>query len=815
MPGEILRIDITEEMEQSYLDYAMSVIIGRALPDVRDGLKPVQRRILYSMYEMGNTSGKPFKKSARVVGDVIGKYHPHGDTAVYDALVRMAQDFTMRYTLVQGQGNFGSVDGDSPAAMRYTEVRMAKIAEELMADIEKNTVDFMPNYDGSLEEPVVLPSRLPNLLLNGTTGIAVGMSSNIPPHNLSEVVDGTIAYIKNPEVSIEELMKYIRGPDFPTSGIINGTKGIYDAYTTGKGQLKIRAKVRVEKKKGEKIAIVITEIPFQVNKARVLEHIANLVQEKRLEGISDLRDESNREGIRVVIGLKKGVNHEVVLNRLFKETDLEKPYNINLTAIVYGKPHLLNLKEILRYFAEHRKEVIIRRTQYDLAKAEEKAHILEGLKIAVENIDEVITLIKASPNPTEAKVRLIKRFSLSERQAQAILDMKLQRLTNLERDKIINDYKETLKLIERLRYVLDHEEEVRKIMIEELEEIKKRYGDERKTEISEEIKEINLEDTIQNEPMVITITNKGYIKRTKLNQFRTYSNRGGKGIRASGQKDGDYVTHLFTANALDYLLIFTSKGKVHWKKVYEIPEGSRTAQGKAIVNLLSLDDDEKVATVLPIKNFNAGEHLFFTTSNGYVKKAALQAFSRPMRRGIRAITLEEGDDLIAVKLLRKDENIFIGTRRGYSISFSSSEVREMGREARGVKGITLRRSDKVINMVILKEDATILSVSDNGYGKRTKTRGFRIQRRGGMGIIAMKLTQGSTVVGYLQVSPKDEIMVITEAGSIIRLKVKSVPVRGRNTRGARLIKTSVTNKVTAVAKVVNNEKDNNLSLLDN
>ncbi len=814
--GEILRIDITDEMEQAYLDYAMSVIIGRALPDVRDGLKPVQRRILYAMYEMGNTSSKPFKKSARVVGDVIGKYHPHGDSAVYDALVRMAQDFSMRYPLVQGQGNFGSIDGDSPAAMRYTEVRMSKIAEELMADIEKNTVDFVPNYDGSLSEPSVLPSRIPNLLLNGTTGIAVAMSSNIPPHNLSEVIDGTIAYIRNPDITVDELMEYIKGPDFPTYGIINGTKGIREAYATGKGQIKIRARTKIEKKKGDRVAIVVTEVPFQVEKAKVLEHIAKLVQEKRLEGIADLRDESNREGIRVVIELKKGANPDVVLNRIFKETAFETSFNIIFTAIVYGKPQILTLKDILHYFVEHRKEVIIRRTQYDLAKAEEKAHILEGLKIAVENIDEVISIIRSSANPAEAKTRLIERFSLSDRQAQAILDMKLQRLTNLERDKIIKDYEETLKLIERLKYILDHEEEVKNIMVEELEEIKEKYGDRRRTEIMESIKEINLEDTIQNEPMVITITNKGYIKRTKLAQFRTYQNRGGRGIQGAGQKDGDFVTHLFVANALDYLLIFTNKGKVYWKKVYEIPEGSRTAQGKAIVNLIDFDAGEKVATILPIKNFDSGQYLIFATSKGYVKKTELKAFSNPMRRGIRAISLEEDDNLIAVKLISKAENIFIGTEKGYSISFPSEEVRAMGRDARGVRGIHLRKGDRAINMVILKQGATILSVSDIGYGKRTPVSEFRIQKRGGMGIIAMKLPDGTSAVGYLQVRDKDEIMLITSKGSIIRFKVDRVPVQGRSTRGVRLIKTTGDDRVTAIAKVVTDEEEPaTLSLFDN
>jgi len=812
--GEILNIDITEEMEQSYLDYAMSVIIGRALPDVRDGLKPVQRRILYAMYEMGNTSTKPFKKSARVVGDVIGKYHPHGDAAVYDALVRMAQDFSMRYPLVQGQGNFGSIDGDSPAAMRYTEVRMSRIAEELMADIEKDTVDFIPNYDGSLMEPLVLPTRIPNLLLNGTTGIAVAMSSNIPPHNLREVVDGTIAYIKNPDITIDELMNYIKGPDFPTYGIINGTAGIREAYKTGKGQIKIRARAKIERKKGEKVAIVITEVPFQVEKSKVLEHIAKLVQEKKLEGITDLRDESNREGIRVVIELKKGANPEVILNRIFKETAFETSFNIILTAIVYGRPKVLNLKEILQYFVEHRKEVIIRRTQFDLAKAEERAHILEGLKIAVENIDEVIALIKSSPNPGTAKERLIERFSLSEKQAQAILDMKLQRLTNLERDKIIKDYEETLKLIERLKYILDHEEEVKKIMIEELEEIKEKYGDDRRTEIMEEIKEIKLEDTIQDEPMVITITSKGYIKRTKLAHFRTYQNRGGKGIQGAGQKDGDFVTHLFVANALDYLLIFTNKGKVYWKKVYEIPEGSRTAQGKAIVNLIDLAPDEKIATILSTRDFDHDSFIIFATAKGYVKKTDLRYFSNPIKRGIRAITLEEGDNLFAAKLIKKNEKIFIGTRKGYSICFSSEEVRPMGREARGVRGISLRGDDEVINMVILREGATILSVSDRGYGKRTKVSEFRVQKRGGMGIIAMKLPGDSVAVGYLQVKDRDQIMIITSKGSIVRLNVSQIPIQGRSTRGVRLIKTDGDDMVTAIARVVGDEEEPSLNLFD-
>ncbi len=803
--------DITEELRRSYLDYAMSVIVGRALPDVRDGLKPVHRRVLYAMYELKNDYNKPYKKSARVVGDVIGKYHPHGDAAVYDTIVRMAQDFAMRYPLIDGQGNFGSIDGDSPAAMRYTEVRLTKLAHELMADIEKETVDFVPNYDNSLQEPTVLPTKVPNLIINGSSGIAVGMATNIPPHNLSEVVDALVALIHDPSIEISELMKYIPGPDFPTGAYICGQSGIKKAYETGRGIIRMRARATIEKQAKSKAQIIITEIPYQVNKAKLVEHIALLVRQKKVEGISEVRDESDREGLRVVIDLKKDSLAEVVLNYLYKHTQLESTFGIIFLAIVHGKPELLNLKGLLLHFLEHRKVVVIRRTTYDLKKAEERAHILEGLKIALDNLDEIVALIRASKSPKEAKDALMERFSLSAIQAQAILDMKLQRLTGLERDKIIQDYEQVLKDIKYYKEILSNEALVYKIIEEELLSIKEEFGDERRTQIIGEPKEIRVEDLIAEEDMVVTLSHKGYIKRNPLSLYRS-QRRGGKGVSGLDAKIEDFIAKLFIASTHDYVLCFSNRGKLYWLKVHEIPQAGRTSRGKALVNLLPLDREngERIAAVIPVRNFNSGRYVLMATKKGLVKKTELKAFANPRPSGIIAAQVQESDELIAATITQGDVDIFLATRNGYSIRFPETEVRPMGRTAMGVRGIRLddKNGDRVVSMEALYEqNGTILTITENGYGKRTSIDEYRVQGRGGKGVINIKVTEKvGKVVGSLLVSDTDEVMLVGSSGNIIRTGVKDVRVIGRSTQGVKLIQLSPGERVVAIAKLAEHEE---------
>ncbi len=808
MPEDIRKIEIEEEVKKSYLDYAMSVIVGRAIPDVRDGLKPVHRRILYSMYDMKNDYNKPYKKSARIVGDVIGKYHPHGDSAVYDAIVRMAQDFSLRYPLVDGQGNFGSVDGDSAAAMRYTEIRMAKIAHEMLKDIEKETVPFQPNYDGSLNEPVVLPARIPNLLVNGSSGIAVGMATSIPPHNLNEVIDGIIALIENPDISIDELMKYVKGPDFPTGGIIYGISGIKKAYHEGRGRVVIRGKVNIEKVKGDRDRIVITEIPYQVNKANLITKIADLVRNKQIEGIADIRDESDRDGIRVVIELKKGVIPQVVLNHLYKHTQLQTSFSIIFLSLVNLQPKVLNLKGLLEEFVSFRKEVVINRTKYELRKARERAHILEGLKIAIENIDEVISIIKKSKNPALAKENLIKRFNFSDKQAQAILDMKLQRLTGLEREKILEEYRNILKLIADLEDILSSEKRVYTIIKDELLEIKEEYGDERRTQIIPDEQEFSIEDFIQEEDVVITVSGEGYIKRTPITSYRK-QRRGGKGIRGTSTKEEDFIEHVFIASTHQTLLIFTTKGKCYWLKVYDIPEYGTGARGRSIANLLHLESDEKVAAYVSLKELKVEDKfIVFATENGLVKKTPVSAFSNPRKTGIIAITLREGDTLISAKVSGGDDYVFIATTNGKSIKFHEKDVRSMGRAASGVKGINLRSGDKVVSMDIVSDDNDVLTISEFGYGKRTSIKDYRLQSRGGSGIINMKVTDKTgKVVKVLTVDDNDEIVIMTIEGKAIRVKVSGISRIGRNTQGVRLLALNGNDIVTGAAKIARNDLD--------
>ncbi len=798
---------IEEEMKVSYLDYAMSVIIGRALPDVRDGLKPVQRRILYAMFREGLLPGKKYSKCAGVVGEVLKKYHPHGDTAVYDALVRMAQDFNMRYPLIDGQGNFGSIDGDPPAAYRYTEARLAKIAEEMIADIDKETIDFIPNFDETTTEPVVLPSKIPNLLINGSSGIAVGMATNIPPHNLNEVIDACVKLLEDPDVSIEKLMEIIKGPDFPTGGIIHGRQGIRDAYIHGKGIIKIRAKARIEKdKKGERI--VVSEIPYQVNKSSLVKRIAELIKEKKFEGISDLRDESDRDGIRIVIELKRGEYAQVVLNNLYKHTQMESSFGIIMLCLVNGQPRIQNLKKMLNLFLQHRKDVVIRRTSYDLKKAEERAHILEGLKIAIEHLDEIINLIRNSRSPEEAKTGLISKFPLTEIQAQAILDMKLQRLTALERDKIINEYNETLNEIKRLKEILASERLVREIIKNELLDIKARYGDERRTEIMDETREVTIEDLIKEEETVITISHQGYVKRNPISVYRS-QRRGGKGLTGMETGEEDYVSDLYIGSSHDYILFFTNKGRLYWLKVYQIPEAGRATKGKAIVNLIPIEPDEKIATALvtPLEKESDNQYLVFFTKKGYVKKTDLREYSNPRGKGIIAMTLEDKDELIAVRKTDGKKDLIIGTKNGLAIRFSENEVRPVGRVARGVIGIKLTRGDEVVSADIAEKGTTLLTLTERGFGKRTDIDDYPLQRRFGKGVISIKITEkGGSAVGVLQVREEDEIMLITNSGKLIRTKVKSVPVQGRSTQGVRLMDVEPSQKVVSIGKIVEKEE---------
>ena len=801
-----VEVKIEDEMKRSYLDYAMSVIIGRALPDVRDGLKPVHRRILFAMRELKNDWNKPNKKSARIVGDVIGKYHPHGDTAVYDTIVRMAQDFSLRYPLVNGQGNFGSVDGDSAAAMRYTEVRLTRLAHEMLEDLDKETVDFAPNYDETLTEPCVLPAKLPNLLINGSSGIAVGMATNIPPHNLTEIIDATVALIDNADISTEELMTSLPGPDFPTSAIIHGRQGIKDAYKTGRGIIKLRARVMIEKdRRTGRESIIVNEIPYQVNKARLIEKISELIRDKRIEGIRYVRDESDREGMRIVIALKKDEISGVIINQLYAYTQMESTFGIILLAIVNKEPQLLPIKELLGHFVEHRKEVIVRRTRYDSDKAEARAHILEGLKIALDHIDAVVDMIRSSKTPAEAKERLIARLELTEIQAQAILEMRLQRLTGLERDKIQDEYKETIQAIARYREILASDRLVLNIIKEELSDLKERYGDERRTEIVEKAEDISIEDMIVEEDMVVTVSHAGYIKRNPITLYNS-QRRGGKGKTGMGTKEEDFVDRLFVASTHDTFLFFTSLGRVYWRKVHELPQAGRLARGKAIVNLLALEDGEKLATVLPVRSFDPGHTVILATKGGTVKKTDIMAYSRPRSGGIIALNLLSGDELIAARITDGTQNAFLGSRHGKSIRFHESKVRPMGRVSRGVRGMRLAKGDYIVGMEVLTDGKTLMTVTENGYGKRTSIDEYPIRNRGGMGVITIKTTErNGMVVAILLVTDEDDLMLMTDRGKIIRMPIKDISVIGRNTQGVRLIGMNPGERVVSAARLA--EKD--------
>jgi len=805
-----LAINIEEEMKTSYMDYAMSVIVGRALPDVKDGLKPVQRRILYAMLREGLTPGKKYSKCAGVVGEVLKKYHPHGDSAVYDALVRLAQDFNMRYMLVDGQGNFGSIDGDPAAAYRYTEARMTKIAEEMLIDIDKETVDFTPNFDETTEEPVVLPAKVPNLLINGSSGIAVGMATNIPPHNLGEVVDGLLMMLENPDVTVKELMKKIKGPDFPTGSIIHGKKGIVDAYTTGRGIVRSRARVDIEEHaKGQRI--IISEIPYQVNKARLIEKIAELVRHKKVEGLSDLRDESNREGIRVVLELKRNEIPQVVLNQLYKHTAMESTFGIIMLAIVNGQPKVLTLPKMLSLFIQHRREVTVRKTKFELRKAEEKAHILEGLKIALDNLDSVIKLIRKSTTPEDALNGLMSNFQLTKIQAQAILDMRLQRLTGLEREKIVEDYKNTIKEIERLKSILASPALVDNIIREELADIKKKYADKRRTEITGEAEEITLEDLIQEEEMVVTISHQQYIKRNSLDLYRSQL-RGGKGLIGMETREEDFVEDLFIASTHDHVLFFTNLGRLHWLKVYQIPETGRAARGKAIVNLVQLLNEEKIAAVFPIKEFKEDQFLIMATKKGVIKKTSLNAYSNPRAKGIVAIKIDPDDELIGVRLTDGTQDIILSTREGLAIRFNEKDAREIGRVARGVRGIRLKGDDVVVSVGVLDKDTTLLTITENGFGKRTKAEEYRIQSRGGKGVFTIKVTpKNGRVVGVLRVTDDDEIIIIASSGKLIRLRASNIRTIGRATQGVKLIDLAEDDKVVSIARVAEKDAENGQS----
>ncbi len=791
-PAHRIPVNIEEEMKRSYLDYAMSVIIGRALPDARDGLKPVHRRILFSMHEIGLTPGNPFKKSATVVGDVLGKYHPHGDTAVYDSLVRMAQDFSLRYPLVDGQGNFGSVDGDSPAAYRYTEARLTRIATEMLADIDKDTVDFVPNYDESREEPTVLPTRYPNLLVNGSGGIAVGMATNIPPHNLSEVIEATIYLIQNPTARLKTLMGMIPGPDFPTAGFIYGREGIKNAYETGRGMIIMRARASIDRagKAGERMAIVVTEIPYQVNKAKLLERIAELVNDKKLEGISDLRDESDREGMRIVMELKRDAIPDIVLNNLYKLTPMQQSFGVINLAIVNGQPRELTLIDTLNIFFEHRREVVIRRTRYDLKKAEARAHILEGLKKALDNLDAVISLIRKSKSAPEAREALMERFKFSELQARAILEMQLQKLTGLERQKLIDEYKEVIQLIAELEEILGNESVLRNLIVKELREVQKEYGDKRRTEIIESGAELTLEDLIADEDMAITVTHSGYVKRTPVSVYRA-QRRGGTGRKGATTKTDDVVDHIFVASAHSYVMIFTSNGQVYRIKVHEIPDAAAAGRGKAIVNLVNIPPGEKFAGIVPVRDFEEGRFVVMATRKGTIKKTELSRFANIRTGGIIAMGIDEGDELIAAEITDGKKKIFLATHEGMAICFDESKLRAQGRQGSGVRGITLRKTDFVISVAAVSDDTEMLSISEHGYGKRTKLEEYRFQSRGGKGVINMKTSdRNGLVVAVLPVSDESQIMIITNQGKLIRMETKGIRVSGRSTQGVKLIDAS-------------------------
>jgi len=798
-------VNIEDEMKKSYLEYSMSVIVGRALPEIRDGLKPVHRRVLYGMYELKNNYDRPFKKSARIVGDVIGKFHPHGDTAIYDTIVRMAQDFSMRYQLIDGQGNFGSIDGDPPAAMRYTEARMTRLSQSFLADIDKETVDFIPTYDGSMLEPVVLPTAIPNLLVNGSSGIAVGMATNIPPHSLSEICEGIIRMIDYPEVGLKDLMEIVPGPDFPTGGFILGKKGIEEAYKTGRGIIKIRARAFVENIANNKERIIVSEIPYQVNKGRLLEKIGELVKEKKIEGVSDIRDESDRDGMRIVIEVKRDAMALVILNHLYKFTQMEVSFGIILLAIVNGRPEVLTLKQIFEHFIAHRREIIIRRTVYELKKAENRAHILEGLKKALDFLDDVIELIRSSSDAKEAKSRLMVEFDFSSIQAQAILDMRLQRLTGLEREKINKEHRELIKDIARFKAILESQAMVFQMIRDEMKEIQKQHGDERRTEIIADAEDIDIEDLIAEEDMVVTISHHGYIKRSPSSLYRA-QHRGGKGLTAVKPKEEDFIEHLFVASSHDYFLFFTNKGRVYWKKVHEIPEAGRMSRGKAIVNLLDVQKGESVATILSLRDFEEGKYLVMATKKGIVKKSKLELYSHPRSAGIIGLKIADGDELIAVRVTTGEYDIFLTTRKGKSIRFHEHGLRGMGRVAAGNIGIRMGPDDEVVGMDILREGATILTVTENGYGKRTITDEYRRQARGGKGILTIKTTERNGPVIYSwQVIDEDQLMIITGHGKIIRLRASDISVIGRNTQGVKLIDLGKGEKVVSVAKLMEDD----------
>lgn len=838
---EIVPIFVEDELKKSYLDYAMSVIVGRALPDVRDGLKPVHRRVLYAMHELGNDWNKAYKKSARIVGDVIGKYHPHGDSAVYETIVRMAQPFSLRYMLVDGQGNFGSIDGDAPAAMRYTEIRLSKIAHSVLSDLDKETVDFVPNYDGTEHMPFVMPTRLPNLLINGSSGIAVGMATNIPPHNLREVIDACVATIDNPEISVEEVMQYIPGPDFPTAGIINGRAGIIEAYRTGRGRIRIRSRVKIEGEPGEKQTIVIEELPYQVNKAMLMERIGELVKEKKIEGITAIRDESDKEGMRAVVELRRGEQAEIVLNNLYANTQMEVVFGINMVALDNGQPRILNILQILLAFIQHRREVVTRRTVFELRKARQRAHMLEGLGIALVNIDAVVTLIKSAKSPAEAKEKLLAQvwalgsmqallertganisrpeglskdfgiiensYRLSEEQAQAILELRLHRLTGLEQDKIFNEYNELLDLIKRLLEILHDPKLLMQVIRDELLEIKEQFGDARRTEIIESQEDLTMEDLIPNEPVAVTLSHTGYAKIQPIADYQA-QRRGGKGRSSTKVKEEDFVEHLLIANTHDTILCFSSRGKVYWLKVYRLPQGSAQSRGKPIVNLLPLEGDEKITAILPL-NFAEGEgYIFMATANAVVKKVTLESFSNPRSNGIIAIDLDEGDDLIGVALTDGKQDVMLFSDTGKAVRFSEDQVRAVGRTARGVRGMTLKEDQKVISLIIIQPGGTILTATENGYGKRTEIEEHTRINRGGQGVIAIQVSErNGKVVGAVQVQDGDEIMLINDQGNLVRTRVDEISVIGRNTQGVRLINLDEGEKLVSVQRISQGEDE--------
>ncbi len=811
---KIIPITIENEMQSSYIDYSMSVIVSRALPDVRDGLKPVHRRVLYGMSDLGMLHNRNYKKSARIVGEVLGKYHPHGDSAVYDTIVRMVQDFSLRYPLIDGQGNFGSVDGDSAAAMRYTEVRMQRIAEEMLTDLNKETVDYQDNFDDTLTEPTVLPSMLPNLLLNGSSGIAVGMATNMPPHNINEVIDGIVAYIDDHDIDAKGLMEHIKAPDFPTGGIIYGYEGVKEAYETGRGKITMRARASVEEMRNNREQIIVTEIPYQVNKATLIEKIADLVNNEKITEISEIRDESDRDGMRIVIMLKRGSNTGVVLNQLYKYTQMQQTFGVINLALVQGRPKVMALKELIQHFVEHRVEVIIRRTIYDLDQAEARAHILEGLKIALDNLDEVIKTIRASSSPQEANRELRRKFALTDLQAKAILDMRLQKLTGLERDKIDLEYRDIVEKIAEFRNILSDRNRQNEIIKEELADLKGRYGDERRTQIVYSADDFNIEDMIADEDVVVTISNKGFIKRMPVSGYRR-QRRGGKGMKGTTTKDDEYVEHLFVATNHNYILFFTENGKCYWLRVYEIPEGSRLSRGRAIVNLIDIDKDDSIQTFVPVKTLDDDEYInnhfiIMATKEGLVKKTVLEAYSRPRRDGIIAINVKEGDKLLGASLTDGDSTIILGNKKGRAIRFSEDDVRDMGRNTSGVRGMKLSKDDELVDMVVIKNthEATVLAISEKGFGKRSLVDDYREQSRGGKGVITMKITpKTGDLIALKEVSDKDDLMIITELGKVIRMQCKGIRTMGRNTQGVRIMRLDEEGKIAAITRVVNEDED--------